>query len=144
MTMAQMFMGPKFKDEIYSQSLQYCFVLSTDVENGKMIHYNDGLAQDCSYSSALAMELLQSCTKPSIYIQIFGSCFAIKNSPYDQNILTKKYSRFISSIYHGLTVRGNCYFHGMCTLILCKYWVIYVWFTSIICQVGLPTYVFVI
>ena len=28
----------------------------------------DGLVQDCSYSSALAMELLQSCTKPPICI----------------------------------------------------------------------------
>ena len=27
----------------------------------------DGLVQDCSNSSALAMELLQSCTKPSIW-----------------------------------------------------------------------------
>ena len=27
----------------------------------------DGLVQDCSISSALAMEMLQSCTKPSIY-----------------------------------------------------------------------------
>ena len=27
----------------------------------------DGLVQDCSNSSALAMELLQSCTKPSHY-----------------------------------------------------------------------------
>ena len=26
----------------------------------------DGLVQDCSNSSALGMELLQSCTKPSI------------------------------------------------------------------------------
>ena len=29
--------------------------------------YFDGLVQDCSNSSALAMELPQSCTKPSIY-----------------------------------------------------------------------------
>ena len=29
--------------------------------------YIDGLVQDCSNSSALAMELLQSCTKPSIW-----------------------------------------------------------------------------
>ena len=29
-------------------------------------HDIDGLVQDCSNSSALAMELLQSCTKPSI------------------------------------------------------------------------------
>ena len=32
-------------------------------------HYHiDGLVQDCSNSNALAMELLQSCTKPSIYV----------------------------------------------------------------------------
>ena len=31
------------------------------------IEYIDGLVQDCSISSALAMELLQSCTKPSIF-----------------------------------------------------------------------------
>ena len=30
-------------------------------------HYIDGLVQDCSIASALAMEILQSCTKPSIY-----------------------------------------------------------------------------
>ena len=29
--------------------------------------YIDGLVQDCSNSSALAMELLQPCTKQSIY-----------------------------------------------------------------------------
>ena len=29
-----------------------------------MVHI-DGLVQDCSISSALAMEILQSCTKPS-------------------------------------------------------------------------------
>ena len=29
--------------------------------------YIDGLVQDCGNSSALAMELLQSCIKPSIY-----------------------------------------------------------------------------
>ena len=28
--------------------------------------YIDGLMQDCSNSSALAMELLQSCSKPSM------------------------------------------------------------------------------
>ena len=32
----------------------------------------DGLVQDCSNSSALAMELLQSCTKPTIW-HILGS-----------------------------------------------------------------------
>ena len=41
-----------------------------------MIRYIDGSVQDCSNSSALAMELLQSCTKPSIschYLQYVRS-----------------------------------------------------------------------
>ena len=32
--------------------------------------YIDGLVQDCSDSSVLAMELLQSCAKPAIYSQV--------------------------------------------------------------------------
>ena len=32
--------------------------------------YTDGLVQDCSNSNALAIVLLQSCTKPSIYASI--------------------------------------------------------------------------
>ena len=37
-----------------------CFITS-------MSYYIDSLVQDCSNSSALALELLTSCTKPSIY-----------------------------------------------------------------------------
>ena len=33
-----------------------------------MILDSEGLAQDCSNSSALAMELLQSCAKPLNYV----------------------------------------------------------------------------
>ena len=33
---------------------------------GRRVYDIDGLVQDCSNSSALAVELLQSCTKPSI------------------------------------------------------------------------------
>ena len=40
---------------------------------GILNEYIDGLVPDCSNSSALAMELLQSCTKPSIYDPIIGS-----------------------------------------------------------------------
>ena len=39
----------------------------------KQSEYIDGLVQDCGNSSALALELLQSCTKPSIYINVFES-----------------------------------------------------------------------
>ena len=38
-----------------------------------LYQYIDGLVQDCSNSSALALELLQSCTKPSTCIQ-FNHC----------------------------------------------------------------------
>ena len=37
----------------------------------KATHNIDGLVQDCSNSSVLAMELLQSCTKPSIFCVLF-------------------------------------------------------------------------
>ena len=37
--------------------------------------YIDGLVQDCSISSALAMEILQACTKISIYSIEMVSCF---------------------------------------------------------------------
>ena len=33
--------------------------------------YSGGLVQDCSNSIALAMELLQSCTKPFICVQMY-------------------------------------------------------------------------
>ena len=36
-------------------------------QNSIQVTHIDGLVQDCSNSSALAMELLQSCTKSSIY-----------------------------------------------------------------------------
>ena len=41
------------------------------------IHYIDGSVQDCSISSALAMEILLSCTKPSIY-GFLGRLYATK------------------------------------------------------------------
>ena len=40
-------------------------------------NYIDGLVQDCSNSSALAMELLQSCTKSSIYL--ISICLFLRN-----------------------------------------------------------------
>ena len=47
------------------------FVTQLDTRDSSVksvaVGYVDGLVQDCSNSSALAMELLQSCTKPSIY-----------------------------------------------------------------------------
>ena len=47
-----------------------CGVLDSAISgSGKFVLVNHigGLVQDCGISSALAMELLQSCTKPSIY-----------------------------------------------------------------------------
>ena len=36
----------------------------------ELLTHIDGLAQDCSNSSAIAMELLQSCTKPAIWFTV--------------------------------------------------------------------------
>ena len=44
------------------RSSNSCYVTP---EQGKGCQYIDGLVQDCSISSALAMEILQSCSKPS-------------------------------------------------------------------------------
>ena len=38
--------------------------------------YIGGLVQDCSISGALAIEILQSCTKPSHYIDVIMSAMA--------------------------------------------------------------------
>ena len=41
--------------------------LALETQDRYLMPYIDGLVQDCSNSIALAMELLQSCMKPSIY-----------------------------------------------------------------------------
>ena len=44
-------------------------VISQMINNVEISVFNiDGLVQDCSNSSELALELLQSCTEPSIYV----------------------------------------------------------------------------
>ena len=47
--------------------INHIVIYGMQCENQYMYTHIDGLVQDCSNSSALAMELLQSCTKPSIY-----------------------------------------------------------------------------
>ena len=53
------------KARIRTQAQQNCVHIMQDI-----LHI-DGLVQDCSNSSAIAMELLQSCSKPLIYIFIW-------------------------------------------------------------------------
>ena len=56
-----------------------------EAEDRYVMNLIDGLVHDCSISSALAMELLQSCTKPSIFwlsvscvIDFINICMFIK------------------------------------------------------------------
>ena len=42
------------------------FKFETKLPRNQWVNYNDGLAQHCNNSNAVALELLQSCTKPSI------------------------------------------------------------------------------
>ena len=52
-------------------AVELCLFLHQQI---KLIDYRyvDGLVQDCSISSALALEILQSCTKPSISSFVIG------------------------------------------------------------------------
>ena len=51
--------GPSLDVYMFSKEAAYgCFNLCDG-----LVHYINGLVQDCSNSSALAMELLQSCTE---------------------------------------------------------------------------------
>ena len=63
------------KMKIYRRDLTICILMEIcrhGLSNCKIIRISsqhiDGLVQDCSYSSALVMELLWSCTKPSICV----------------------------------------------------------------------------
>ena len=59
----------------------------------------DGLAQDYSNSSALAMELLQSCTKPSILFMVFFNLYSNDREKTETSkfISTGKYFQSIES-----------------------------------------------
>ena len=64
------FMSPNFT-EILFQTLSIVITKYS-------VSYIDGLVQDCSNSSALALGLLQSCTQPSIwYGHVFYFCWAL-------------------------------------------------------------------
>ena len=63
------------------------------------IHHIDGLAQDCSNSIALAMQLLQSCTKPSMFCSVNQSLFILDGKSFATetqvdriNAITHKYN----------------------------------------------------
>ena len=70
-------------DSWYSYILQICYTTHCWILPGNTVPHRDGdwakgklrihrwLWQDCSIPSALAMEELQSCTKPSIYGKAF-------------------------------------------------------------------------
>ena len=50
----------------WRQGVHCCFRVHSMITILSLSCYIDGLVQDCSISIALAMEILQSCTKPSI------------------------------------------------------------------------------
>ena len=54
-------------DRHYYFQCSFLYTDSLRIARRHMICYIDGLVQDCSISIALAMEILQSCTKPSIW-----------------------------------------------------------------------------
>ena len=67
------------------------------------VYRREGLAQDCSNSSALAMELLQSCAKPSMYYTN-GSAKDCSNSRYFSNGVTAILHKVINVLYQWFSV----------------------------------------
>ena len=68
------------------------------------LYMDDSLVQDCSNSSALTMELLQSCTKPSIWYCI--SCeIALRWMPQD---LIEYYSTLVQVMAWGHQATSHC------------------------------------
>ena len=65
--------------------------------------YVDGLAQDCSNSIALAMELLQSCTKPSLWSRIR------KHSTCPGTLSCDWGTAYLGKCAHGLSFVAFCY-----------------------------------
>ena len=64
----------------------------------------DGLVQDCSISSALAMEILQSCTKLSIREARSG--LRLKTL-HMLNLFKETYGRIIYNLYHSSTLTSH-------------------------------------
>ena len=76
--------------------------------------------QDCSNSSALAMELLQSCTKPSIYLITMLATKAVKILPCPgtpllvENCLSNHYKTYD----YALAMLLTCDSFGGCTFLM--------------------------
>ena len=78
-------------------------VITHEIQRG----HSDGLVQDCSNSSALAMELLQSCTKPlilcsAIAMESLQSCtkpLILCTMFFEQWKYTKKYKQHTRCVH---------------------------------------------
>ena len=85
------------------RTLWHDFLIDLKSRNGNI----DGLVQGCSNSSALAMELLQSCTKPSICVSKTSQgtkdrnvCLGFGKQRHDMCISVLWWVQSISSIEH--------------------------------------------
>ena len=80
------------------------------------VHF-DGLVQDCSNSSALAMELLQSCTKPSIYLRAMLQGMFVYDVIHEFVCLKDKENNGLLLFVNSWTA-GNSWIHNQ----HCGYW----------------------
>ena len=130
--------GPVFSEHSQRHEWSKCSTLFSKAYREEEFHV-DGLAQDCSNTSASAMELLQFCVKPSIclrriYIKrwwrIHMICKYIKNVLNKNTckyIITFSKSRYMSHVKHKATVVGIVIYYtdnwSLCrNFILREYW----------------------
>ena len=77
------------------------------------VEHIDGLVQDCSNSSALAMELLQSCTKPSVWNQSVRTIVWRAMIYTNHMIMLKKYTASLLIMYIWMFVLHNAIYIWM-------------------------------
>ena len=76
-----------------SSGIWWPYCLGLNVLKASAKDDNDGLVQDCNISSALAMEILQSCTKPSTNVFVY---FNVS----EKNILKLYYTIFFFIVWN--------------------------------------------
>ena len=69
--------------------------------NEYFTYYTDGLVQDCSNSSVLAMELLQSCTQPLISVNRIITIYSLSRQITDITALLQGHVSDSIVIYIG-------------------------------------------
>ena len=100
---------------MYLNIIKTWFTLSQTCKAMAKVEHIDGLVQNCSISSVLAMEILQSCTKPSISSLTWN----LQNTPNDSPL------RVRYGMSHNEYYGSKCMIKGHKFISVCNYNIVY-------------------